>query len=229
MENRTTPLHYCYAIFDLDGTLDNQMPNYTRAFVSVCKEKGIPEKGLAESYANTAGTPLHQQFRNVLGNNGTQSTVESAVTRFWQLVDKNENPNLFPGARELIRSFYTQGKQLYIITGTETSQAQRRLRKMDLQQYFTLILGQSEGLEKGPQHLHRMQEQSQDTLFFSRAFYIGDGPADMRYAKEHGILAIGITNTLPAEKLKESGAEHIIERLEQVLPLLERLELSNHK
>lgn len=223
------PPHYRYAIFDLDGTLDNQMPHYTRAFVSACTEKGIPENGLAENYANTAGTPLHQQFLNVLGKNGTQSIVESAVTRFWQLVDKNEKPNLFPGARELLRSFYAQGKQLYITTGTETSRAQRRLREMELKQYFTLILGQSEGLEKGPQHLYRMKEQSKDQEFFSRAFYIGDGPADMRYAKEHGILAIGITNTVPAEKLKEAGAEYIIEKLEQMLPLLEQLELSNNK
>ncbi|MEK6846180.1 MAG: hypothetical protein AABY26_05445, partial [Nanoarchaeota archaeon] len=71
--------------------------------------------------------------------------------------------------------------------------------------------------------------QTGDVEFFSRAFYVGDGPADMRYAKEHGILAIGITNTVSGEKLKEAGAEHIIERLEQVLPLLEQLELSNHR
>lgn len=221
--------HYHYAIFDLDGTLDNQMPHYTRAFVSACTERGLPEKGLAEIYANTAGTPLHQQFQQVLGKDGTQSTIESVVTRFWQLVDKKEKPNLFPGARELIRSLYAQGMNLYITTGTETSRAQRRLREMDLKQYFTLVLGQGEGVEKGPQHLQRMQEQAHDEQFFSRAFYIGDGPADMRYAKEHGILAIGIINTVSAEKLKEAGAEHIIEKLEQVLLLLEQLESKNHK
>ncbi len=227
MEEHTN--HYRYAIFDLDGTLDNQMPHYTRAFVSACTEKGIPENGLAEGYANTAGTPLHQQFLNVLGKNGTQSVVESAVTRFWQLVDKNEQPNLFPGARELLRTLYAQGKSLYITTGTETSRAQRRLREMELKQYFTLVLGQSPGMEKGSQHLHKIQEHSQNAEFFSRAFYLGDGPADMRYAREHGILAIGITNTVPAEKLKEAGAEYIIEKLEQMLPLLEQLELSNNK
>ena len=216
-----------YLIFDLDGALDDQMPGYTRTFITVCAEVGLlEEKALAEMFNHSAGSPLQQQFSMAFASSGLQPDLEQlkrCTDRFRELVgDPPARP--FPGALDLILSLFRQQRHLYITTGSKTEEAIRRMDGWGVRPYFDLILGEEKDLQKGAAHLQRFKEHSGDSCFAQRALYLGDGTADMRFAHEFGITAVGITTTLPAPKLREAGASYTIGSLAEFLPLTEKLE-----
>ena len=220
------PSHH-YLIFDLDGTLDDQMPEYTKVFIMVCAEYGLlEEKALAERFNHSAGSPLQQQFLMVFASSGLQPDLEQlkrCTDRFRELVGEPQ-ARPFPGAPDLILSLFRQQRHLYLTTGSKTEEAIRRMDGLGLRPYFDLILGEDKDLQKGAAHLQQFKEHSGDSCFAQRALYLGDGTADMRFARKFGITAVGITTTLPAPKLLEAGASYTIGSLAEFFPLLEKLE-----
>ena len=46
--------------------------------------------------------------------------------------------------------------------------------------------------------------------FLKNSFLVSDGPNDMTLAQKAGIFAIGITNTVSADKLKSAGADLVV-------------------
>lgn len=214
-----------YIIFDFDGTLDNQMPSYTKAFVNVCLEKGLSpemEGGLAAEFNNSAGSPLRQQFLEVFSHSGIKVDLESCVRRFREIT-RGHKAKPFPGVPEVIHSLFQQQRQLYLTTGSKTEDALQRMGEMGIRQYFSLVLGDEENVQKGPAHLQRFQGHSGDPDFGQKALYLGDGTADMNFARDFEITAVGITNTVPDQKLMEAGARYIIGNLAEFVPLLERI------
>lgn len=215
-----------YFIYDLDGTLNNTMPSYTKSFVAVLANKGVPEenlRGLGQEYNNTAGTPLRQQFINALLSQGIRADIEDCCTQFWEQL-QHEKANPFPGTVSLITQVHRRGGAQYITTGSKTTHATARIEEMGLLSYFSLILGQGDGLDKGLQHLQLFKEHSHDIEFAKQAVYLGDGPKDIQYAREYGIIPIGITTTLSRQKMEDAGARYVIASLDQFLPLLQRIE-----
>jgi len=215
--------HYRHIIFDMDGTLDNSMPIYAAAFVSVCAEYGLTGKEVGARYIQTAGTPLHEQFSQAAALAGKDLDLEEGVRRFWEILGPHP-ANPFPEASTLISALSGSGRNLYLTTGSKTENALRRLDEMGLRHYFKLLLGGEKDLEKGLKHLSRFKEHSGDADFEHQAVYIGDGTADMRFAREFGITAIGITTTLSQETLVASGAQYTITHLLELLPLLQQLD-----
>ncbi len=218
----TTIKHF---IYDFDGTIDDAMPGHTLAFLKVLASRGVAEKELESKgaeYNNSAGTPLREQFAQALSSLGMHANLDDCVSQFWELhVDDKANP--FPGAKALIEEVHARGGKQYITTGSKTERARSCIGKMGLLPYFTLILGQGDGIDKGRQHLQMFKEDSGDSGFEMRAVYLGDGPKDMEYARDFGIMAVGISTTLPERKLRDAGAHYVIDSLEQFLPLIARI------
>lgn len=217
---------YKYLIFDLDGTLDNQMPSYNQAFSYVCENAGLWNKNIATNLFNdTAGTPLRQQFFEIISTYKLNADLETCISSFWKLVENNP-PQPFPEVQKVIPLLFHQHYQLYITTGSKQENAKRRVYEMGLLPYFDLILGSSTELEKGAAHLHKFKEHTKDVHFEKNALYIGDGTADMIFAKEQRIKAIGITSTVSKEKLQKAGADHIILNVEELIQVLEEIKIS---
>jgi len=62
--------------------------------------------------------------------------------------------------------------------------------------------------------------------FAQQSVYFGDGPGDMRLAKEAGIFAIGVAQTVSPDLLKEAGADLVIEKIGDALEIdWEKIEL----
>ena len=214
---------FSYLIFDLDGTLDNSMPYYTKGFVQVGIECGLLEEGLAAEYKNSAGLPLRQQFLQVFSRASVEANLDRCVARFWEIVGACP-AQPFPDVQNVILSLSKQQRHLYLTTGSKTENALRKMNEMRISPYFNLIFGSEELLEKGPLHLQRFEEHSQDPYFKQKALYLGDGTADMRFARDFKITAVGIATTITPEKLIEVGAHYVIGSLKELLPLLDDIE-----
>jgi phosphoglycolate phosphatase-like HAD superfamily hydrolase len=216
-----------YNIFDLDGVFDDRMPVYTESFATTFEELGVGKDVSVPFYLGTAGTPVRKQIQQLLAQSKVRADVLKCEKRFWELVG-NQEPRPFPGGVELVRTLKEQGRNLYITTGSQTEEAKERLAKMGILDYIDIVQGSDGRMQKGRAHLEVFKNHSRNQAFRFETSYLGDGPSDMKYAKEFGIeWPIGITTTVKASKLVEAGARKVIASLNEFVPLIAKLENTN--
>ncbi|MCK5475240.1 MAG: HAD family hydrolase [Candidatus Pacebacteria bacterium] len=210
-----------FGIFDLDGSIVNAMPTYTKVFSESLNSKfGINIEKSKKYYQGSAGTPIDIQFKYML-EKYDQPTVKvpQIVDEFFDVVN-NIDFALFDGARNTISGFFEKGFKLFLTTGNQTINSKNRLEKTELIKYFSLVLGSDEIL-KGPEHIKRFAQLVDLSVeeFSSRSFYCGDGPRDMEIARIFGIYAIGIATTASEERLFASGADVVVNEIADVVGL----------
>lgn len=215
---------FCYGIFDLDGTLVDTMSSYINTFTTLLGREPyeIPQEKSEKFYKETAGTPIDKQFFGILQKYtpGLLVTAEKLVNKFFELVDTEVNYKPFPEAKTVIEALYARNLVMFVSTGSRQSIAEKKLRQNNLKDYFSLVLG-SDRIPKSQKHIEEFRKllNIESDEFARNAFFVGDGPTDMKIAKECGIFAIGITNTLDAETLKRTGANITIKNLKELLEL----------
>ncbi|QQG40216.1 MAG: HAD family hydrolase [Candidatus Aenigmatarchaeota archaeon] len=212
-------------IFDMDGTLVNSMPTYTGAFADVMGKRGVPRDEAGSFLINSAGTPLQQQFYALIGKHDIKADIDECTAEFWEIV-KRSTPVAFADTESVVRTLRNQDRRLYITTGTKTEEAKLRLGAVGIAHYFDLILGDGGGLTKGPEHMEAIRKHLGEDNFERSAVYVGDGPADMRFATEARIIPIGITHTVQRQRLEDAGALRVIDSLDELPPLLAELDVA---
>ena len=214
-------MKYKYGIFDLDGTIIDGMSTYTKVFAGILNRRfGIDTKNSSEYYLNSAGTLIEIQFQYVLKNNNVSFVnIAKLVDEFFETVDK-EKFLIFEKAGAVIEYLYNKNILLFVSTGSRTGGSKKRLAKLDLLKYFSVILGSNE-IPKGPKHIEYFAKSvNLPTEEFSKqTFYCGDGSGDMEIAEMFEIYAIGIAQTLSKERLLEAGADVAVDKIEDVLEL----------
>ncbi len=210
-----------FGIFDCDGTLINSMPFYTRVFVEVLKEKtGIPKKYGRKFYKETAGTPVLKQYEEVLRINNKLADPKEMAELFFERFNREKEGmrfKVFPGAMDLLKKLSVQGIKLFITSGSRLNDLAEKLNNNDLLAFFELIMGSDE-IPKGIEHIKIFATRCNLPLeeFAQKAFLVGDGPTDMRIAKEARIYAIGVDTTVEAKLLIGAGADRVIKNIKDL-------------
>ncbi len=210
-----------FVICDVDGTIFDRMPFYTDVFVRICARHGVSKDLARDIYIATAGNVIFLQFETAFQKAGVRyapEMIEKCGQDFW--AGAKEAPVvLFPKARETLESFRERNLLLFASSGSRTDKLIKLFTEHKLPQ-FELILG-SEELPKGPEHIYAFAERvnlpAQE--FADLAVFIGDGPSDMRLAKQFGIFGIGVTTTTTAEALLNAGAKITIPLLSSILEI----------
>lgn len=208
-----------FGIFDCDGVLVNSMPFYAREFAKVLNEKtGIPIKIGEKFYRETAGTIVSKQFEQILELRNKSADVSEMVELFFERINKEGKFKIFPGAKRVLKELHKAGFKLFVTSGSRHQDLEKKLAVNDLLIYFDLIMD-SDVIPKGIAHMKIFAAWCELSLeeFAKRAFYLGDGPTDMRIAREAGIYAVGITNTCDAKLLLRAGADETIRHLTEIL------------
>lgn len=217
-----------YAIFDVDGTIIDNMPAATDAFVHVLQSKtrSIPSDEARRFYLDTAGTPIGVQFEIILKNhriefdNSTITDMEKKYFAYRESLSSWQNAKLFPCMEDVLRHLHNNGLRIFLTSGSRTEEIKDSMKKRDVDKYIDYVLG-GDKIHKGQAHIREFAKFVGFPLadFCKNAFYVGDGTRDMEIAKEAGLFAIGITNTVTEEKLKAAGANAVIKRSDELLNL----------
>ncbi len=207
-----------FIICDVDGTIFDRMPYYTNVFAEICAQNGVPKDLARDIYIATAGDVIFLQFEKAFEKAGVSRSAEviqECGHAFWTEV-KEAPVVLFPGARETLETLREKGLLLFASSGSTTKELIAAFKKHNLPP-FELILG-SEELPKGSEHIHAFAQKVNLPIqkFAELAIFVGDGPSDMRLAKQFGILGIGVTTTTTAEMLSNAGATDTISLLSEL-------------
>lgn len=213
-----------FAIFDADGTLFDTMRMYDETFTTILAEKYSinPEESLA-FYRTTAGMPLKEQFRTMIGQKVpdlrvNEQELEDLVSQFFDQVCQKPSP-LFPKVKEVLwRIGMANLKKLFLFSGTLTDILKQRLDRHGLGFYFKQFIGAGV-IPKGLGHIEvfaRVMNIRREE-FCRSAFLVSDGPEDMKLGLKARIYTIGLTTTVSEEAMHQAGAREIIPSIADLL------------
>lgn len=108
------------------------------------------------------------------------------------------------GAEEVLKSLKEKGATLFVSSGSKTEAIEVFLKEAGLLSYFEVIAGRDIVPKSGQIHYFAEMVGLPWESFYPNAASIGDLPSDRIIAEKCGVLAVGVTNTVPAFYLKDA-------------------------
>ncbi len=197
-------------IFDMDGTLVNNIPYHEESWIVFLKEYGImiePENFAAQNH----GT-LDEMIIRFFGNDLSKERIHELG-----LAKENAYQNLYqPHIKEVngLTPFLQKLKQNSIKIGLATmgipASIDFILGGLNIKNYFDEITGGIEVLKGKPnpdiflKTVEKLQVDGKDTLA------VEDSMGGIKSAKDAGLKVVGITTTHSEEELMDNGCTFVI-------------------
>jgi len=216
-------------LFDIDGTLVTTggagAVAWRRAFEEL---HGIPaDIGMFTDAGMTDPDVGAKTFEAVLHRKPTPVELAQLVQRrlehLPEAVAESAGYKVLPGVPQRLRQLSRAGHLLGIITGNGDGAAFVKLARGDLMRWFTFGAYASAGVDR-PGIVRRAVERGEAMLGQdvpnTDIYVIGDTPLDVDAAHAVGCTAIAVaTGHYDADALRKAGADHVIETMEEELPL----------
>jgi phosphoglycolate phosphatase len=220
---------YRILLFDIDGTLVSTggagAVAWKRAFEEL---HGIPaDIGEFTEAGMTDPDVGARTFEAVLHREPTPHELARLVQRrlehLPEAVADSKGYRVLPGVRDRLRQLSHDGHLLGIITGNGDGAAHIKLARGDLNRWFTFGAYAGAGLDRSDivrQAVQRGEAMVGRDVPNTEIYVIGDTPLDIGAAHAVGCTAIAVaTGHYDRAALRDAGADHVMETLEEELPL----------
>ena len=216
-------------LFDIDGTLVSTGGAGAVAWRQAFEElHGIPaDIGEFTDAGMTDPDVGAKTFEAVLHRKPTPRELAQLIQRrlehLPEAVAASEGYRVLPGVPERLRQLSRDGHLLGLITGNGDGAAHVKLARGDLNRWFTVGAYATAGVDR-PAIVRRAVERGGAMLGQdvpnADIYVIGDTPLDIQAAHAADCTAIAVaTGHFDADALREAGADHVLETLEEELPL----------
>jgi phosphoglycolate phosphatase len=216
-------------LFDIDGTLVSTGGAGAVAWRQAFEElHGVPaDIGKYTDAGMTDPDVGAKTFEAVLGRRPTAHELALVVQRrlehLPEAIAASEGYKVLPGVPERLRQLSRAGHLLGLITGNGDGAAFTKLARGDLVRWFSFGAYATAGLARAGivrQAVERGEAFLGEDVPNAHIYVIGDTPLDIEAAHEAGCTAIGVaTGKFDAAALREAGADHVIETMEEDLPI----------
>jgi phosphoglycolate phosphatase-like HAD superfamily hydrolase len=216
-------------LFDIDGTLVSTGGAGAVAWRKAFEElHGIPaDIGEFTDAGMTDPDVGAKTFEAVMHREPTPRELAQLIQRrlehLPEAIAASEGYRVLPGVPECLRRLSRDGHLLGLITGNGDGAAFVKLARGDLMRWFTFGAYATAGVERAG-IVSRAVERGEAMLGCdvpnSDILVVGDTPLDIKAAHAVGCTAVGVaTGHYDAAALREAGADHVLETLEEELPL----------
>jgi len=216
-------------LFDIDGTLVSTGGAGTAAWKRAFEElHGIPaDIGKYTDAGMTDPDVGAKTFDAVLGRRPTPYELAQLLQRrlehLPEAVAESTGYRVLPGVPERLKQLSRAGHLLGIITGNGDGAAHIKLARGDLNRWFTFGAYAGAGVDRPGivrEAVQRGEAMLGEDVPNTEIYVVGDTPLDIEAAHAAGCTAIAVaTGHYDAGALRDAGAEHVVETLEQELPL----------
>jgi len=207
-------------LFDLDGVLRNSGPTiYNSIIYSLKKHTGrIYSKSELEPYIHHH-EEVYKRLASHIDKKLFMDTYWEALDKLWHTIELYENTE---SVLELLKR---RGYRLAIVSSA--GDAKKFLRRMKLTNYFDAVIEGPDTVEHKPSPdpvnlaLKKLGAKNKQAIF------VGDLGTDIKSARAAGLrVSIGITHGMGSSSaLKNSGADYIVKKLQELPELIEKLGL----
>ena len=209
-------------IFDFDGTLADTKENIILTFQMTMKELGVEIKSRQECAA-TIGLTLEDAFKVLYPGMAAEKYIllRDTYRRIFKENRKILVPGLFPEVMETLEELRRRGYLMSIASSRLSPSLQSFLEDMKIAHLFEYAIGGDNVEHPKPAPDAVLQILRHYNLSAEEAFVVGDMPFDINMATNAGVKSCGVTwGNADAAQLKESGANYIIDKMSQLLEIL---------
>jgi len=206
-------------IFDLDGTLVNSGTDIARSVRHTLKTLGLPVLQEAE-ILTFVGNGLRKLMERSLGP-ARQHLIDPAMEIFLPYYEGHllDTTVLYPGVAEVLAHY--GAKRKIVVTNKRFQYAERILEGLGIADRFERILGDGSTPYMKPDA--RLMEAILEIFpeQRGRTVVIGDGIADIRFAKNAGVVSCACLNGLtPRDALLAEAPDMVYEHPQNLRALL---------
>ena len=209
-------------IFDFDGTLADTKENIILTFQMTMKELGVEIKSRQECAA-TIGLTLEDAFKVLYPGMAAEKYIllRDTYRRIFKENRKILVPGLFPEVMETLEELRRRGYLMSIASSRQSPSLQSFLEDMKIAHLFEYAVGGDNVEHPKPAPDAVLQILRHYNLSAEEAFVVGDMPFDINMATNAGVKSCGVTwGNADAAQLKESGANYIVDKMSQLLEIL---------
>ncbi len=149
--------------------------------------------------------------------------IQRRLEHLPEAVAASEGYKVLPGVPARLRQLSRDGHLLGIITGNGDGAARIKLQRGDLNRWFTFGAYAAAGVDRADivrEAVGRGEAILGQDVPNAEVYVVGDTPRDIDAAHAVGCTAIGVaTGHHDSAVLRAAGADHVLETLEQELPL----------
>jgi phosphoglycolate phosphatase len=212
---------YKLAIFDFDGTLVDSTPGIVDVMRTVIDEYKFDEEMLS-TWRNLVGVPLPRQMEIILPGHDAEYHLEVA-DRYRAIYDAMaiEICPPFPSMMNMLETLRQKGVMVSIASSKRSHLVQVVLDHHDIGHHFKLVVGAQDvqNHKPHPESVHHTLKHL--GVEAEHAVVVGDASYDLDMARNAGVDAIGVlTGIHDKETLAKSEPRHIVNGLDEVLPLI---------
>lgn len=207
-------------LFDLDGTLADTTDFLLRSMHHAFELAPDLRPSDADWVAGI-GTPLRTQLRQF----APEPQVEPLYLRYraYQTEHLNEQTHAFPAARSVVDALRARGHPLAIVTSKSHAIARASLDAMELRGLEVLI-GADDVERPKPDPMPVRVALERLGRGPHEAVFVGDSPHDVASGNGAGVCTIAaLWGPFTREVLERAQPTHLLERLDQLPALLERI------
>ena len=216
-------------LFDIDGTLVSTGGAGAVAWKQAFEELyGIPaDIGQYTDAGMTDPDVGAKTFEAVLHRKPSPHELAQLVQRrlehLPEAVEQSKGYRVLPGVPERLKQLSRAGHALGLITGNGDGAAHIKLQRAGLNRWFTYGAYASAGVDR-PEIVREAVRRGEAMLGCdvpnTEIYVIGDTPLDIQAAHAVDCTAIAVaTGKYDRAALEEAGADHVLETLEEELPI----------
>ena len=209
-------------IFDFDGTLGDTRRNIVTTMQMTIAEHQLPYRNEDEC-ASVIGLPLAGCFKTLFPDIHEEQITRCSETyrRLFNENLKKIQPQAFPGVVDTLAALHQKGIVLTIASSRSRNSLTELTHNMGIADYISLLLGADDVKEAKPKPepvlktLAAMHFDAKETLV------VGDMAVDIMMGANAGAKTCGVTwGNGTKEELEEAGATYIINRIEDLLKIV---------
>ncbi|MCW0217431.1 MAG: HAD family hydrolase [Prosthecobacter sp.] len=200
-------------IFDLDGTLIDSLADIAESINRMLDARGYPRCDV-EVFKQMVGDGMEKLVERALPESARHPELIRVCTEEYRaLYDTlwQEQTRPYPQVMETLVALKERGLKVGVISNKAHRFTVPMTEHFFGEDFFDLILGQRDEVPRKPDAAGAQEAAALLGLSTDECAYVGDSGIDMAFAKNAGMLGIGVDwGFRSVDELKEFGAVHII-------------------
>lgn len=201
-------------LFDLDGTLIDSLADLAAAVNRMLAEHGHPQRELA-LFPQYIGDGMRQLVTRALPEGARSEAVIDACLRDYQKhyeAGWHDQTRVYAGMAETLAALQARGLRLGCISNKPHHFTRLCCAHFFPAGTFDVVLGQRDTVPRKPDAAGALEAAALLGLTPAELAYVGDSGIDMQFARNAGMLGIGVTwGFRSVAELHEAGARHLVE------------------
>ncbi|MBS7607809.1 MAG: HAD family hydrolase [Candidatus Bathyarchaeia archaeon] len=220
-------------IFDLDGTIVKFNIDFRTVRAEVrgfLIDQGVPASIL---FVNESIFEMLKKAEIFMKNSGkSAAAVEALRKKALAIAEKYEleaakTTSIQPGVIEVLKALREMGLKIGICTVNSQKSADYVLERFGIKEFFSAVVSREHVKYVKPNVEHLRKTLEALGVDPQEALVVGDSQADMRCAKDLGVMAVGIpTGVSTPRELMDAGADFLVTSITDIPVLIEQVNFS---